>query len=416
MKRFYLIIYIKIAIFVVSIKDVNAGVNDSLTTNTNQILLKFEPKEADSNFDKTVKIITENLGSLVALLGLILAYPLLKRKLIENHIISALNKIQETNREIHKQSQKLCDTYLPSTFNDKIIAKEDIESVLRDIKDIYYLSQEGSSDATTLLFYLKNTLQGTQKNYVLETKYIMFSTQLYGLIIKILSDVNFYCSQVVQVPKSTKIEAINLLNYKELRGYVTHSDVYKYKYFNQGVIYDPKSLHHTLFYQSINRSNNSSIKRAAFQIHQNVAPIINLLFVNKIYAPPVLKPPKDPLFGADNLIFLIGFSIKNQFKIGQGHELPKELVELTYSNPRDDFHFIESIDFESIQNDVKDIYIENSQFSLMKANKLSRCGVETFTLEFELQYLKDEYKNNERRIKNKMKNSIKTNVNIRDTY
>jgi hypothetical protein len=392
--------FIQLAVLVASLSLVKAETNDSINTKPEQKVFKLESNKEESTFDKIFKYIIDGLGPLLTLLGIVLTYKLLREKLIENHITNSLNKIQETNREVQKQSQQLIDYYLPFTYSDKEIGKEDIELALQEVKKIYYLSQEGSSDVVSLLFYLKSTVQKVIKNYNSETVQTIYSTQFYSLIIWVLDSVISFCSQVVQIPKSTKIQSANLLNNRELRKYITHSDVVKYKHFNQKIIKDPKSAHYVLFYEFIKRCYNSTIQRAAFQTFNNIASIIRLLFIEKIYAPPQLST-FDKL---DNLnVFLISFSIRKP--IIKGFEPKKQIVELIYSNPNDDFHFVNNLNYESIQNDYQDGFIVDSGFDLKKMNNVYKISLETFVLEFDLQYLKKQFDENQRKIKRRMKNS-----------
>lgn len=53
----------------------------------------------------------EILGPAVALTGILLTLPVLKKKLTETHISDSLKKIQETNSLIQSSNQRLIDDF-----------------------------------------------------------------------------------------------------------------------------------------------------------------------------------------------------------------------------------------------------------------------------------------------------------------
>jgi len=370
--------------------------------NTNNPILR---KEKESCFDIFFKYFKEIFGPMVALLGILLTLPILKKKLLENHITTSLNKIQETNAIVHRFNQNLIDEYLPLTYSNDLLAKGRVEQAFLKIKEAYYLSLEGSSDVVTLLFYLKNTIQGTLKHY----NSTITSREIFGLIINVLETTNFYCTQIVQVPKSSKTETKNIIN-KKLQKYVTHSDYLKYKYFNQGIIFDPNSAHYTLFYSQINSLNNILIKRAAFQIYESVAPVAKLLLLSEMYAPlEIVMPHKTPFLGGDTLkLYLIGYTTSISLTMADGST--KKVVDLIYSNPDDFYRFASSLKYTAIQENFKDSFITTSNFELNKSTKMSHGGIETFSLQFDQIYLKTKFQENKKRLKEKISAMIKKDL------
>lgn len=105
-----------------------------------------ETENEKSVFDTVFSYIKEILGPLVALIGILLALPILKKKLIENHITTALANIQDCNKLVQKKGQELTDKYLPLTYSSELMRKNEVQKVFEDIKKLYYLSQDGSSD------------------------------------------------------------------------------------------------------------------------------------------------------------------------------------------------------------------------------------------------------------------------------
>jgi hypothetical protein len=127
--------------------------------------LEIRPVENKSTLEKVFPIIKDSLSLVALFLGMYLTYPLLKKKLVENHITATLQKIQDTNRRIQINCQKLIDKYVSLSYSNEGLRELEIEKAYNDIKKLYYEAQESSSDILTLLFYVKNTLQGVLKHY-----------------------------------------------------------------------------------------------------------------------------------------------------------------------------------------------------------------------------------------------------------
>jgi len=373
--------------------------------NTTKVELEFKQKEDKSNSEKYFDYFKDILGPLVALLGILLTLPILRKKLIENHITTKLNKIQAKNTEIQSYNQKLIDKYIPLTYSNDLLTKQDLENALNDLQEGFNISQNASSDVATLMFYLKTTIQGTIKHFD-NKKSQLFSTRgFYGFIMDNLDLVNYYSKQVVQIPKSTKTQKSDIIT-KSLRKYVSHSKIVQFKYFKLGIIDSPDSAHFTMFSGKVNRTNHALLMRATFQIYWSPKAIAKLLFIHKIYAPSILSMPhEDPLFGTKSLdLYLVGFSISNQLSIDPKD--PTKVVDLIYSNP-DDFHrFIEALKYDKLKSDFNDIWITDSKFDLSKSISMTKTEIETFRLKFDNVYLVDMYQQNKRKIKKKLKITV----------
>lgn len=263
------------------------------------IELKISQKEKETNFDNYFKYFKDLLGPAIALFGILMTLPILRKKLTENHITTTLNNIQSANSEIQSFNQKLIDKYIPLTYSNDLLTKQDIENALIDLQEGFHLSQKASSDVTTLMFFIKTTIQGTIKHYDPKNSKLFSTRGFLGFIIDNLELVNFYSTQVVQIPKSSKTKKSNLIT-KSLRKHVTHSDIVQYRHFKLGIIEDPDSAHFTMFCGKVNRNNHALLMRSAFQIYWSPNAIAKILFLNKIYAPSIIEMPhKDPLFGTE---------------------------------------------------------------------------------------------------------------------
>ncbi|WP_029292785.1 MULTISPECIES: hypothetical protein [Chryseobacterium] len=365
-----------------------------------KITVKLE-EETKSNFETFYGYFIDLLTPGLALIGIILTIPILKRKLLENHISKALVDIQEANKQILLDTTELTDEFLPKTFTNEIVYEDELQALFEKLKFAYKESQKGNSDCQTMLFFLKHTLQNTIKHYNTSNN-IFHTREIYGLVLYTLDLVNFFSTQVVQVPKSTKTHKGNLIN-KELEKYVTNSEFLRYKYFKQGLIDDPKSAHFLLFYTKINETSSWLLKRSAFQIFWDTSAIKKILYFSKIYAPLELKMLNEmPFFGGEyNTLYLIGFRKKMSLQLKSGEQL--EIVDLIYSNPSDFGRFASNLEKKHLNEFFSDNFISDSGFNFNSLETLTHNGIETITLRFSAEYLENLYQLNKSKFKKKLK-------------
>lgn len=338
------------------------------------------------------------LGPGVALFGIIATLPLLRKKLTENHISNELNNIQRSNSEIQKFNQELIDKYSPYTYTNEILNKDNLEIIYDDIQKVYKISLDASSDVSTLMFYIKRTLETSIRHYDKSAE--IFSTRnFFSFLINMLELVNFYSTQAVQIPKSSKVEKQDLIR-ESLKKYVTHSHILKYKYFKRGVIEDPNSAHFTLFSEKVNHTNISLLMRSIYQVYWRPNAIAKILYINKIYAPLIIKTPFEKgIFGKEEkTLFLIGYNGQTSF----GSDGEKKTIDLYYSNLEDNFHFTSTITPDIINSAYFDCYIIDSEFDFNNHTQIVSTGIETVKIKFDKDYLINQYEVNKGKFKNKL--------------
>jgi hypothetical protein len=359
----------------------------------NETKKKYETElnNTKSTFEKYFPYVKDSLSVLALFLGIILTYPLLRKKLVENHITNTLQSIQDSNRKVQIECQKLIDKYTPLTYSNYPLRKSNIDSLYNEIRNLYYESQKSSSDIATILFYFKNTLQGVLKHYD-HGRNPIISSDLSNFTISILYTLTAYSSKVIQIPRSTKMVQKKIVS-KSIRKFVSNSNRNQYKYFSQGVIHDPRTSHLIVFFDRIKQTKNSLIKRSAFKIYNSYNHILNTLFLYRIYVPPILEYKN----GSSLNLFLIDFK----------YRIPSEdeVVELTYTNLNDSDRFIDSLDLKKIKYQFEDAYIKDSKFKLNPI-KVTKTCIETITIEVKEHYLELKFNSLKKAIKTKMKSEF----------
>lgn len=346
------------------------------------------------------KILNDFQGSIVAVITLVLTYPILKKKLLENHISKSLVDIQETNKELIRASTDLIDAFVPHTYTNERISREELEYLYSKIGELSLISQQANQDSHTMIFFLKETLRNTLRHYDPHTHGIIYSREILGIVIEVLNEVIFFSTQVVQIPKSSKTIKGNLIN-KKIRKNVTHSEFEKYKYFKQGIIGDPRSAHALLFYKNICSTSTKLIARSAFQVFESVHPISNMLVIREFYAPLTLEMENfSPLSSGNHVLYLMGFRIRTS--LGVDPPEAKTVIELSYTNPSDFYGFVKSMTKEKFLKFFNDTYLPDSRFDLSRMTGFSSENNEIISLKFDFEYVNKQFKLNRKKLKRKM--------------
>jgi len=329
-------------------------------------------------------------GFAAAIVIYIFTRRLLKEKLIETHITKKLNEIQDANTEVRIKSEKLFDKYF--LLGDiSILSKEVLEEVLKDIKKLSLISEKASSSITTIIILLKLTLMRAHKGFDKTQETFIFKIDFYNFIIEILESVNYYSTEVVEIPKSVKNIKKETIA-KKLKKYVKNSEINSFKHFKLGVDKSVDSAYFLLFIDAVIRSKIIYLMLCALDKNRSPKNLAKMLYCHNIYAPSILENDDSGLLGEGDKIYLIGFYISSTLKE----------IKLYYSDPSTANTFDFNIFKKHIEK-YKDIWIENSNFSFSKGRVIPMKNENFFTLEYKREYLEELFKKNKKAIKRKIK-------------
>ena len=350
------------------------------------------------------KFLNDFQGSIIAVITIIITYPILKKKLLENHISNALNDIQTANKKLISKSTELIDEFVPLTYTNEWVNQKEMKYLAEVITDLQKVSMNANKDSNTIIILLKFTLRNTVKHYDNSKHGIISTREIFGIIISVLEQVIYFSTQVVQIPKSSKTSKNNLIN-KKISKYVTHSEFERYKYFKQGFIDDYKSAHLLLFYSYLNSTSTKLITRSAFQIFQDTSPIQFMAVIREFYAPMHLEKKEDySIFNDRLLLQLMGFKISTSLSTVTNEST--RVIDLNYTNPSDFFGFVDSLTKEKLIDGFKDTLIKDSGFDLTKMNKFSKHDKEIITIQFDLSYCQEQYEKNKGKLKKLIKKTV----------
>ncbi|MBU0474710.1 MAG: hypothetical protein KKF62_11160 [Bacteroidetes bacterium] len=401
-------ILILLSMFFLSIfaqsQEITINNSDKQITTTDSIDTTKIESETTRSLEDYLSIITEIITICGLVLGIFWGFPILKKKLQENHIIKLLEETQELNKEIMSLCHKLLEKHSTKIYKNRPVNNKELQNAYLEIREIDDKAHNSTNEIATIVHLLKITFQGVLRYYDDDKKsFILTSSDIYKLYLTILSDIIFYASKVVKIPQKTSTKNVRIIK-KELEPFLTNNFYKKYKYFEIGLNVNSTSPIVFQFYSHIN-SSSLLFQRAAYQILGNSTPIARLLYFHKIYLPIELSSNKeDDFFGGKNKIHLIGFKFMRSFS----QNGIKNTVDVFYSNLGDTYRFVEgAISKKTLINDYYDSYLESSQIKESEIIYFGKYRPEIIKLTFEQVYLEKLFGKNKGVLQKKMKSEIK---------
>ncbi len=358
-------------------------------------------------FDKIWGYFVSILGPGVALLGILLARPLVKKKLIENHITQRIEQIHNSNSQVRSYCQKLISQYNPLIYNVQRLKHQDIINLSKAIEEGYLISQDSSTEAATLMYYLKNIIQQFERRFVFyDKRFATYTDDLLVFVLNNLQRIVIYTTQTVPVPEKVKVKSVDLI-IKPLKMYVTQRKISKFKNFKIGVNYDVDSASCLIFTDMVNKTNNPYLMECAAMVFNTNKSIAKLLFLRKIYAPLIWENNSKDIEILKRTLHLIGFEENSTTNIESGAKV--ESVELYYTNLKNIKHK-EILTEQSFINDFKDIWLEGCNYAFPKPLKFINATDDMIKVEFEKKNLQEAYITNKREIRKNLKVDNKASI------
>ena len=105
---------------------------------------------------------TQIITPLCAVLGIILGYPLLKKKLVDGYITKQFDIIHDANRSVRKKCQELKQKYRPK-YISTALTKEYIDEAVDDVKELMDLAIDANPDAYSYTSIINDALYYVQE-------------------------------------------------------------------------------------------------------------------------------------------------------------------------------------------------------------------------------------------------------------
>lgn len=259
------------------------------------------------------KLLTDVLTPFSILLGIILGYPLLKKKLMEQYVIKQFEIRDTSNRNVRHEVIKLLDAY-PIKYPSRTLTLEYIKSAQNQISTLRNTALDSHTDVyryVNLIYKTLKNLADTYSHYTDGTfPHYNFEENLSRWLHNQLQEVYDYSKSIGIFPTGETVVKPKLN--KTLSPFVTNNTVAEIRDIVHTIEYKQNEAMLVLFFGTSNDSlsgENVEIYKAAFEAAPSPCPFARLLLNSSIYIPLILKSNEKFWFDYGTL-FLVGYRRK----------------------------------------------------------------------------------------------------------
>lgn len=284
--------------------------------------------------DLWAETLTKLLTPISILLGLILGYPLIRKKLTEQYITKQFEIMDNSNREVRNKVIKLLDKYKVEYISNKL-SLEYIQEALDQITDLKHTAIDASPDVyryVNLIHRMLANLAETYSRYCVtkEVPHRNYKEQLSTWLHNQLTEVFNYSKTIGIIPTGEILHKRRLNSF--LSKYVTRNYIDEIKDVSPNIEYYHSEAMLVLYYgKTINSlsEDNFELYEAAYLAAPSPSPFARLLLNNAIYLPPILQT-KEKLLLDYGKFYLVGYKRKISTNLGSGQD--SIYYECCYSN------------------------------------------------------------------------------------
>lgn len=278
------------------------------------------------------KILTDVITPFSLLLGIILGYPLLKKKIMEQYVMKQFEMRDTANREVRHKVIELLDKY-PVKYISQRLTAEYIEKALSGISELRNSALDSQPDVYRYINLIYKTLKNLEEIYTHFTTenfpHNNYEENLSRWLHNQLQEVYDYSKSIGTLPTGETVIKPKLN--KTISPYVTNNKVTEIRDMVHTIEYKQSEAMLVLFFGVSNDSlsgDNVEIYKAAYEAAPSPCPFARLLLNNSIYFPIILKS-KEKFWFAYGELRLIGYRKKKSTNLN-GEEC--SYYECVYAN------------------------------------------------------------------------------------
>lgn len=352
-----------------------------------------------TDFFNYLKLIITPLG---VILGLVLGYPLLRKKLVEGYVSKEFDIIHKNNRVVRRECLRLKEKY-PIKYISQKLTEDYLKEALEDIKKLNELTIDANQDAYKYSILLYNTIfefnekvqNGTQ-DYLND---IYFCETLSNYIHTHINQIYKYSKSIGYIPSSYKIIEKPILT-SRLKKFVTDNKFYQVDNIDNSLYHKNSSAMLVAFFY-INNINLDERKKLLLECCYIAAstpsPFARILYDREIYIPLVIERDENLLF--NTRLVLIYFK-SNQIRDLDTNDIYHETFCL-YANISNVGFVQGTITNKLNLNQYKDIYLDDNSFDFSKIEEFTKIG-ESINFKIETELLKKHYISNRKKLKKRI--------------
>lgn len=315
----------------------------------------------NNNDVRKIEIIGDALSQIItplcALLGIVLGYPLLKKKLVDGYITKQFDIIHSANREVRKRCQVLRQKYRPKYISTPL-TKEYIDEAAEDIKTLMDIAIDACPNAYAYTTIINDALYYAQeecKNGIPAYNNMSHCESLAAWLHYHLGQIQKYSSSIGVVP-TNDIKKRQILN-DRIDAFVTDN----YYYEIEDMTTKPTVAHNSamlvVFFSLSNQhltTNDYMLMEACFKAAPTPCAFARMMYNRCIYIPLTLEG--EPIMGIFHKeLILVGFQRRKAAQIGSGETSVNYVC--TYANIVE-CSYCSTINKENIISDFTDSYLE----------------------------------------------------------
>lgn len=281
------------------------------------------------------KIFTDVLTPFSIVLGIILGYPLLKKKIMEQYVMHQFEIRDAANREVRHKVIALLDEY-PIKYISRTLKSEYIEKALSNILELRNLALDSHPDVYRYINLIYKTLKNLEETYSHYTSenfpHYNYEENLSRWLNNQLQEVFDYSKSIGTFPSGETVIKPKLN--KTISPFVTNNKVTEIRDMVHTIEYKHNEAMLVLFFGVTNESlsgDNVEIYKAAYEAAPSPCPLARLLLNNSIYFPLILRS-KEKFWFAYGELCLVGYRKKKSTNLNGEESCYYECIYANLSN------------------------------------------------------------------------------------
>lgn len=306
--------------------------------------------------EKLGELLNKLITPISVVLGLILGYPLLKRKLLDGYISKQFEIIYNANRKVRNQCLQLREKYSPK-MNCRNLTRDDLMKALDDMKALNELSIDASENVYKYSYLVYKTLslyeEKTRNGIKPDVEYQPYREGLYTWLHYHIMEIYRYSRSVGVIPHMDA-EKKKILK-DRLDRYVTDNAYFEIKNLDKSISYRHNSAQLVIF-SGLNNSHIDDgdwiLSECCYRAAPSPCPFARLMYNEGIYIPPILLGEK--FFNVfDSKLLLVNYKRKKSINSSSGKK--SRYYICTYAN-------ISDMGFVNIISSIKDLAKYNDTY------------------------------------------------------
>ena len=205
-------------------------------------------QEQISRFERLGELLSKLITPVCVVLGLILGYPLLKRKLLDGYISKQFEIIYNANRKVRNQCLQLREKYYPQ-MNGHDLTRDDLIEALKEMKALNEISIDASENVYKYSYLVYKALslyeEKTRNGIKPDVEYRPYREGLYTWLHYHIMQIYRYSRSVGIIPQMDAEER-KILN-DRLDRYVTDNTYFEIKDLDKSISYRHNSAQLVIF-------------------------------------------------------------------------------------------------------------------------------------------------------------------------